>query len=282
MNNANENATDPTAETLLARIGTMIEHQVNRVLLEKGVTGPATAQQPATSARNAGPARKPLGLKFQVASIFPFERDYPVPRYLHGKTYKLPAVHKDEPPALIEITDWEERMYAGMGRDTAKMIPAIDTAEGFVNHATNFIMGRRNGGQPGIWIVGTLENGQLTLEQETEIMRDRQRRFFQDWVDDAREHAAQHEFSLITPMHRVAGSYLDLNPESETWMVREYDAKMVACRYCRKSVDKTAVKCPHCAGIINPERYAQMRAEEEQIIQSYGKPGRKIREEVSA
>lgn len=232
-------------------------------IVSQKVAEARAAEQPRHS--QTAPPRKPLGLKWKVASIFPLERSVTIPLYIHQKTFALPPVKPGDKPAILEITDQEERIYAGNGKNGARIVPSIDTAMALVDYGSGFTIGRTNGGQPGLWVVGTLGDGTLTFEQETEIMRNKQALFFQEWVDNGRELAAAEAWANIQPIHRLAASYLGLS--GEVWMTRDYKKNLEPCRHCREFISAEASKCPKCGGIHNVQRYTALVAEEQEAVE---------------
>lgn len=96
-----------------------------------------------------------------VASIFPMVRRLDKWNFFPKQFWVLPGVPKGSTPATIEFTDQNQRVFIGSGgtwepQYSVQVVPAADIAADFIETNTRFATGQRNGGEPGVWLVGSL------------------------------------------------------------------------------------------------------------------------------
>lgn len=76
---------------------------------------------------------------------------------------------------------------------------------------------------------------------------------------------------IVDPkIHYVAARILNIT--DDVWMVDAAPQGRVKCRYCKKANDADAVTCHNCGELIDPERYAELKRQDEEAINGPKRP----------
>jgi hypothetical protein len=187
-----------------------------------------------------------------IASICPIAQKYEHPQV---GTFLFPAVKRGEKPHIVEVKDktYGEGMIGtgGMQRRITELGENI--AADIIRILTTSAPGMSDDARPGIWIIGsTPDYTEAQMAENTRLQAN-----WLNWQilnidswDDKRK-------AKGIPMGaKVACDYLGVERE---WG-QLAPSMLSVCPSCRKSVRSGAMKCEHCAEIIDIEAYAARQA----------------------
>jgi hypothetical protein len=224
-----------------------------------------------------------------VASIF-FE-ELRVERPLYGGDFRLPAVPRGDPPALLLVRDhtqMEPQPVISGGRSVPRLILGEHIAHDVYEHMATMGLGMSVDCGPGVWVVrdsvpekrpdgslviradGKFET-RLPTDQEKQVMFDedlafaisRQQRYGDYLISQGDAYMqTPKERILITKRMKAAAKYFSRERE---WLEDLKDGDLKLCPYCVKSIDVRAVKCPSCGEIVDPARHAAMLAQRKRL-----------------
>lgn len=218
----------------------------------------------------------------------------------YNGVFNIPAVAVGADPVIYEIDDHVEILnepVEGQNRRSVRrnLIEAIVIARDIVGMWTGKNGHSRLGcgpdSHPGVWIVrdrlpkvnadGTLVTnleGKAILE---DISMDLQRELFEEdtvanraadanfanWlINDASGIASDpRQIKFIQPLARSAARAYQPNIQ---WLREGAQLQTTTCQYCTKPVLATAVKCPHCAEVINVVEWARLQSIQETALRS--------------
>ena len=220
-------------------------------------------------------------------------------RPLYGGYYKIPAVKKGAEPNLLTIEDKIQRSQEpgpdGKTRQLVRyMVTAREIAADILMEWTASSVGQTPDCHPGIWIVRD-ELPELnadgspvfdadhkavwrpaTAKEKNEMWLEdleANRIFTANWAewlirqgDVLAEDPKQ--WVLISKLMRAAAvAYGKERP----WLQELKDSDIKHCQWCTKAIAIQSVICPNCQQIVDPERYARMKAAQDSLVSEVGK-----------
>jgi hypothetical protein len=188
-----------------------------------------------------------------IASICPIKQKYEHPQV---GTFLFPAVARGEKPFIVEVKDktYGDDMIGtgGMQRRLTEFGESI--AADIIRILTTSAPGMDDDARPGIWIIGATPN--YTPEQLAENTRV-QANWLNGRILEVDSWDAQRRAKGIPMGAKLACDYLGVERE---WG-QLAPSTLTTCPSCRKSVRSGAMKCEHCAEIIDIEAYAKRQGE---------------------
>lgn len=241
----------------------------------------------------------------KVASIFPLERSLHKPGFHPKSIWTTPGVKKGSPPAIIEFGPSWENVFRGGATDrdprgivTQENWSGLQVANDFIK--CHFIIGLKDGGLPGLWVVGHLDtehsraiqalNDEVDMLAKEERDFDRQSTlkleiadmeksrwvrevahatrhqtiFFENWFNWAESLAANGKRDDIIEGHRIAAEWI--GAKGRSWQKEPGREALKDCPYCFTPINMQAVICAHCTRVIDPVKYARMQNEESDVM----------------
>ena len=194
--------------------------------------------------------------KVTIASIYPVERVEERPKY-RGLPYVLVAAPKGEVTYLgIEDEIQYVRVPLTDNSTMPRTVSARDIANDLVRCWTTNGRFMDPNSHPGIWICA----GDVATPEEIRVAEEIQAAYFGKEVEWADGMHRDKKTVGINKGPRVAARWLMLDRE---WLNEMTANSIVSCRYCGKSISAMAVVCPVCANIVDPARFAALKAADE-------------------
>jgi hypothetical protein len=192
-----------------------------------------------------------------IASIYPIERVAERPKY-RGLPYVIPAAPKGE-VVYLTVDDEVQQLKIPLSDMTVpQTVFANDIANCLVSGWTGNGPLMAPGQQPGITVIA----GTAATPEEKLAMEEAQTQYFMRWVEWADGMERDKKASGITALARVACRWLLLERE---WLREITAGSIIPCRFCGKSISVGAVVCPICANIVDPKRYAALKAANDEM-----------------
>lgn len=188
-----------------------------------------------------------------VASLYPLPtekliRDY-VPfgtRGGYSAFQMLPS--ENGMPVLLTVAD-ACQVYRDPADPMDEQTKNVDvrqiTKDLVMDHWYRPLLGAPSDCGPAIWVSRVTDihqpNAAKLIAEESAIESPRQKRYWEWLYRDGQSHAFNHQFRLITHLHRVAGQQLGMPDE---WASNQVNS--VACFWCHKMVSPADYICGNC------------------------------------
>lgn len=207
-----------------------------------------------------------LGRRAVIASFFPLQqvvqrryRSLPEPAG-HLTNYMIPACALDaKEPVTVVIGDAFERHYLGEKRWAETVVPggAPAIAQDIVQSCRDNAVHVDEGRHPAIWICAGSEP---SAEEKGRWLRE-QEAYFKALAAVADDALAQGKKEAIGTLHRLAGTWLRLDPRRHQWMRDEQRGDVKVCPLCRTQIDSESIVCTNCHQVVDPVAFAQFKAQ---------------------
>lgn len=162
-------------------------------------------------------------------------------------------------------------------------ITSMEIADDFILHTSRNGPNMTEQAHPPVWICRDADGKPAQYPSENEIIENIAafHLYCQAEVNDAdelhaRREAGETKVPRNTPRQKACARYM--NYEREWLTVKDPNAQ-VRCPFCTTSIASFAIKCPKCAEIINPQKYAERMRERNKVnIAAIGKTGKEAPE----
>lgn len=191
-----------------------------------------------------------------VVSLLPFELNESKPGIIPPR-FIIPAAPRDG-FSILHVVDARERvedLLSEQPRAKFISIPAFDLAKAIVGDFYRSQMGCTEDAYPGLfWVEGKLSVPDVQTRHAPKLaeMRQIQTRWLRNLVlvaDDLWREFGKH--NVITDTMRKAAEMLDLD---RTWLLAAEKIEKT-CPVCRSEINETAIICPNCRAILDPDAY---------------------------
>jgi len=113
--------------------------------------------------------------------------------------------------------------------------------------------------EPGLfWIPGEYKKADVLVkfEKEVEHAREMQNEWFMRLVGAADDDWAKfHMRRMISSLQKTAANVLKLEREWNMDMEVAGGLRLIPCKYCRADIEREAIVCRYCQGILDMDRY---------------------------
>lgn len=232
-----------------------------------------------------------------IASIY--YEDLSAERSIYGGRWKVSAIQKGAAPFLLEVKDhyqmetepWFRGSFGGKQLQVKKLVAGQEIAVDLLTQWTGSHPDCTPDCSPGLWIVRDViylsdENGKPILDGDGKqqfrpaTAEEASRMFAEDLAAAVRRQAAWGEKAIqkgdmmaedpkrvqfIPDYCKASATYYG---RDRAWLRALTDGDIKTCQFCAKVIASNVVKCPHCTEVVDPVRYAALKAQGAAAVQS--------------